>query len=57
MKMTKEAKDKTYGEQSSQKTIQDPTKDLIDPTRGDGHKREHQLFFLLDFLKDRICCK
>jgi len=43
MKMTKE----------SQQTIQDPTKDLIDPTRGDGHKPEHQLFFL----RDRICGK
>jgi len=55
MKMTKEAKDKTYGEQSSQQTIQDPTKDLMDPTRENGHKTEHQLFFLLVFLKDRIC--
>jgi len=57
MKMTKEAKDKLHGEQSSQKTIQDPTKDLMDPTRADAHKPEHQLFFLLVFLKDRICCK
>ena len=57
MKMTKEAKDKTYGEQSSQQTIQDPTKDLMDPTRENGHKTEHQLFFLLVFLKDRICWK
>ena len=57
MKMTKEEKDKACGEQSSQQTIQDPTKDLIDLTRGDGHKPEHQLFFLLVFLRDRICCK
>jgi len=57
MKMTKEAKDKAHGEQLSQQTIQDPIKDLIDPTRGDGHKPEHQLFFLLVFLRDRICCK
>jgi len=57
MKMTKEAKDKAHGEQSSQQTIQDPTKDLMHPTRGDGHKLEHQLFFLLVFLKDKICCK
>jgi len=57
IKMTKEAKDKAHGEQSSQQTIQDPTKDLMDPTRGDGHKPEHQLFFLLVFLRDRICCK
>jgi len=42
MKMTKEVKDKAHGEQSSQQTIQDPTKDLMDPTREDGHK---------------ICCK
>jgi len=32
MKMTKEAKDKAHGEQSSQQIIQDPTKDLMDPT-------------------------
>jgi len=57
MKMTKKAKDKAHGEQSSQQTIQDPTKDLMDPTRGDGHKPEHQIFFLLVFLKDRIYCK
>jgi len=57
MKMTKEAKDKAHGEQSSQQTIQDPTKDLMDPTRGDGHKQEHQLFFLLVFLRYRICRK
>jgi len=57
MNMTEEVKDKAHGEQSSQQTIQDPTKDLIDLTRGDGHKPEHQLFFLLVFLRDRICCK
>jgi len=55
--MTKEAKDKAHDEQSSQQTIQDPTKDLMNPTRGDVHKPEHQLFFLLVILKDRICCK
>jgi len=33
MKMTKESKDKAHGEQSSQQKIQDPTKDLMDPTR------------------------
>jgi len=42
-KMTKEEKDKAHGEQSSQRTIQDLTKDLMDLTRGDGHKPEHQL--------------
>jgi len=52
--MTKEAKDKAHGEQSSQRTIQDLTKDLMDLTRGDGHKSEYQLFFLLVFLKDKI---
>ena len=57
MKMTKEAKDKAHGEQSSQQTIQDPTKELMNPTRGNGHKPEHQIFFLLVFLKNRICCK
>jgi len=58
MKMTKEEKDKAqHGEQSSQQIIQDPTKDLMDSTRGDGHKPKHQLFFLLVFLRDRICCK
>jgi len=57
MKRTKEAKDKAHDEQSSQQTIQDPTKDLMDPTRGDGHKSEHQLFVFLVFFKDRICCK
>ena len=56
-KMTKESKDKAHGEQSSQQTIQDLTKDLMDLTRGDRHKPEHQLFFRLVFLKDRICCK
>jgi len=50
MKITKEAKDKAHGKQSSQQTIQDPTKDLMDPTRGDGHKPKHQIFFLLVFL-------
>ena len=49
--MIKEAKYKAHGELSSKQTIQDPTiqyptKNLMDPTRGDGHKLEHQLFFL-----------
>jgi len=57
MKMTKEEKDKAHDKQSSQQTIQYPTKDLMDLTRGDGHKPEHQLFFLLVFLRDRICYK
>ena len=55
--MIKEAKDKAHDEPSSQQIIQDPTKDLMDPTWEDGHKPEHQLFFLLIFLRDRICCK
>ena len=50
MKMTKEAKYKAQGEHSSQKTIQDPTKDHMDLTRGVGPKPAHQLFFLLVFL-------
>jgi len=49
-KMTKEAKDKAHGEQSSQRTIQYPTKDHMDLTKGAGHKPAHQLFFLLVFL-------
>jgi len=55
--MTKEEKDKAHGEQSSQQKIQDPTKDLMDPTIGYSHKPEHQLFFLLVFLGDIICFK
>ena len=57
MMMIKEAKDKAHDEPSSQQIIQDPTKDLMDLTREDGHKPEHQLFFLLVFLSDKICCK
>jgi len=49
-KMTKEAKDKAHGEQSSQQTIQDPTKDHMDLTSGAGHKPSHQLLFILVFL-------
>jgi len=49
--MTKETKDKAHGEQSSQRTIQNPTKDLMDPTRGDGHKSEHQRFLPFGLLK------
>jgi len=48
--MTKEAKDKAHGEQSSQQTIQDLTKDHMDLTRGAGHKLANQIFFLLVFL-------
>jgi len=50
MKMTKEAKDKAYDEQSSQQTIHNPTKNHIDLTKGVEHKPAHQLFFLLVFL-------
>jgi len=49
-KMIKEVKDKAHGEYSSQRTIQDPTKDHMDLTRGVRHKPTHQLFFLLVFL-------
>jgi len=49
-KMTKEAKDKAHGEQSSQQTIHNPTKDHMDLTRGVEHKPTHQLFFILVFL-------
>jgi len=48
--MTKEAKDKAHGEQSSQRPIDNPTKDHMDLTRWAEHKPSHQLFFLLVFL-------
>jgi len=48
--MTKEAKEKAHGEQSSQQPIHNPTKDHMDLTRGAEHKTLHQLFFLLVFL-------
>ena len=51
-KMTKEAKDKAHGEQSSQRTFHNPTKNHMDLTRGAEHRPTHQLFFLLVFLQD-----
>ena len=57
-KMTKDSRDNSHSEQSSQQTSQDPTKD---PTnlirRRTRHTPEHQLFFLLVFLKIKTCCK
>ena len=40
-------KDKANDEQSSQRTIHNPTKDHMDLTKGVEHKPAHQLFFLL----------
>jgi len=50
MKMTKEEKDKAHDEQSSQRTIHNPTKDHMDLTKGVEHKPSHKVFFLLIFL-------
>ena len=51
-KMTKDSRDHSYYEHSSQQSSQDPTKDLMDLTRGrTRHRPEHQMFFLLIFLK------
>jgi len=52
--MTKDA----HYEKSSQQLSEDLTKDLADLTRGrNGHKPEHLMFFLLDFLKNKTSCK
>ena len=56
--MTKDSRDNSHGEQSSQQSSQGPTKNLIDHTRRrTGHTPEHHLFFLLVFLKIKTCCK
>ena len=50
--MTKVLRDHSHFEQSSQQSSQVPTKDLVDLTkRRSGHRPEHQMFFLLVFLK------
>ena len=50
-KMTKDSRDHSHYEQSSQQTSQNPTNDLMDLTRGrTGHRLEHQMFFLLVLL-------
>jgi len=52
--MTKDSRDNSHREQSSQQSSQDPTKDQTDLTRRrNGHRPEHQMFFLLVFLKDK----
>ena len=43
-------KDKANDEQSSQRTIHNPTKDHMDLTKGVEHKPSHKVFFLLIFL-------
>jgi len=56
--MTKDSRDNSHGEQSSHQSSQSPTKDLTDLTiRRTGHTPEHQLFFLLVFLKIKTYCK
>jgi len=50
MKMTKEEKDKAHHEQSSHRTIHNPTKDHMDLTKRAEHKPAHQQFFLFVFL-------
>jgi len=50
--MTKDLGDHSHYEQSPQQSSEDPTKDLMDLTKGRiGHRPEHQMFFLLVFLK------
>ena len=51
-KMTKDSRDHSHYKQSSQQSSQDSIKDLTDLTRGrTWHRPEHQMFFLLVFLK------
>jgi len=53
-KMTKDSRDNSHCEQSSQQSSQDPTKDQTNLTRKrTGHTPEHQMFFLLVFLKEK----
>ena len=50
--MTKDSHDHSHYEKSSQLSNEDPTKDLADLTRRrNGQRPEHQMFFLLVFLK------
>jgi len=51
-KMTKDSHDHSHYEKSSQLSNEDPTKDLADLTkRRNGQIPEHQMFFLMVFLK------
>jgi len=53
-KMTKHSRDNSHCDQSSQQSSQGPTKYQTDLSRKrTGHRPEHQLFFLLVFLKDK----
>ena len=57
-KMTKDSRDKSHCEQSSQQSSQNPTKYHTDLTRRRiGLRPEHQMFFLLVFFKIKTCCK
>jgi len=50
--MTKASIDHSHYDKLSQQSSQDPTKDLANLTRRrSGHRPEHQMFFLLVFLK------
>jgi len=50
--MTKDSHDHSHYEKSSQLSNEDPAKDLADLTkRRNGQRPEHQMFFLLFFLK------
>jgi len=51
-KMTKDSHDHSHYEKSSQLSSEDPTKDLTNLTRRrNGQRPEHQMFFLLVFLR------
>jgi len=53
--MTKDTTNTSQLGQSSQHPRQGPTKHQNDPNRRrNGHKTEHQMFFLLVFLKDKF---
>jgi len=50
--MVKDSHDHSHYEKSSQLSSEDLTKDLVDLTRRrNGQKQEHQIFFLLVFLR------
>jgi len=56
--MTKDPHYHSHYEKPSHQSSEDLTKDLADLTRGrNGHKLEHQMFFLLFFFKNKTSCK
>ena len=56
--MTKDTRDTSHFDQSSQHPRQGPTKYRKDPSRRKmRHRLEHQMFFLLVFLQDKNVCK